>query len=156
MEEAVLECERGLEVNPNSTLLLGDLASFCAWLGRDRDAIAAAELALRLSPRDPANHWRHSALACASFVSGNYERCRAQAKKLALSVRRFPRSILFWAASAAALDDLEDAHLAVERCLTEYPDLSLRNVWPRYMPRYVHKRNQENLEAMLRKAGLPE
>ncbi len=58
LEEAVAECERGLEINPNCSLILGNQGAYLAALGRPQEAIAACRLSLQLNPRDPSNFWR--------------------------------------------------------------------------------------------------
>jgi tetratricopeptide (TPR) repeat protein len=67
--------------------LLGDLGSFNAVLGRSDAAITAAELALRLDPRNPTNHWWRFALARAHFAAGNYELAREWARKVPLALK---------------------------------------------------------------------
>src|SRR5262249_33861477 len=68
LDEAVADCERGLEINPNSSVLLGNLGTYLAYLGRAKEGIEACRLALRLDPRSPdAPFWRNS-IAVAHFV----------------------------------------------------------------------------------------
>jgi len=57
-DEAIPEFEISLAVNRNDPPTLGQL-SICKYLtgGSDKEAIALAEQAIRLSPRDPANGW---------------------------------------------------------------------------------------------------
>ncbi len=74
LEDAVAECERGLEINPNCSLILGNLGAYLAALGRPQEAIAACRLSLQLNPRDPSNFWRQYAIAVAHFVAGGLRR----------------------------------------------------------------------------------
>ncbi|HEY3148194.1 MAG TPA: BTAD domain-containing putative transcriptional regulator, partial [Dongiaceae bacterium] len=132
LEEALAECERGLELNPNASLIHGNRGFFLAPLGRSSEAIEACRLALRLNPRDPSNFWRHHAIAVAHFAAEDYAAARNEAKKIALS-RPVLQSALIWAAAAAAQDDFADARTAVANCLALRPDLTVGSVIPRFM-----------------------
>jgi TolB-like protein/Tfp pilus assembly protein PilF len=155
LQEAVAECERGLELNPNASLIHGNRGFFLAPLGRSSEAIEASRLALQLNPRDPSNFWRHHAIAVAHFAAQDYAAARNEAKKIALS-RPLLQSTVIWAAAAAALDDAADARTAVENCLALRPDLTVMNVVPRFMLRFARDEDHERLLALLRKAGLPD
>jgi TolB-like protein/cytochrome c-type biogenesis protein CcmH/NrfG len=152
--DAVAACEHGLSINPNSHLILGDMGIFLAALGRTAEAIDACRLALRLSPRDPSNFWRHAGIATAHFVSGDYEAALQEAKVVARSRPTFLRGHLLCAAAAAALDRPEEAQVAVRYCLAQQPSLRTRDVAPRFIQRFARDSDHERLVAMLRKAGL--
>jgi TolB-like protein/regulator of sirC expression with transglutaminase-like and TPR domain len=154
LEEAVAECERGLELNPNASLIHGNRGFFLAPLGRSSEAIEASRLALQLNPRDPSNFWRHHAIAVAHFAAHDYAAARNEAKKIALS-RPLLQSAIIWAATAAALNDARDARTAVENCLALRPDLTVSSVIPRFMLRFARNADHERLLALLRNAGLP-
>ena len=130
IEEAVTECEIGVSINPNLPMLLGDLGLFYAVLGRAEDAVKANELAIRVSPRDPAIIWRRYGLAMAQFTLEEYEKVRQEMRRIAFSVRGFSRAGLLWAASAAALDQMEDAKAAVKHLLSERPEVRISNFAP--------------------------
>lgn len=155
LEEALAECERGLEINPNASLIHGNRGVYLAALGRSQEAIEACRLALQLNPRDPSNFWRKCGIAMAHFVAEDYVAALALAKKTALS-RPHLQSAIFWAASAAALDDTAEARAAVENCLAQRPDLTIGNLVPRFTLRFARNSDHERLLALLRKAGLPE
>jgi TolB-like protein/DNA-binding SARP family transcriptional activator len=155
LEEAIAECERGLEINPNSSLILGNLGAYLAASGRAQPALDALHLALKLNPRDPSNFWRHYAVAAAHFAAEDYALALNQARKTALS-RPHLQSAILWAASAAALDDIGEARRAVDNCLEQRPDLSVGIVVPHFMLRFARDADHERLLALLRKAGLPE
>jgi len=154
LEEAVAECDRGLEINPNASLIHGNRGVYLAALGRPTEAIQACRLALQLNPRDPSNFWRQYGIAMAHFVAEDYAAASTLAKKTALS-RPHLQSAVFWAASAAALDDTAEARAAVTNCLAQRPDLTVSNVVPRFTLRFARDADHERLLAMLRKAGLP-
>jgi adenylate cyclase len=156
LDDAVAACERGLAINPNSSVILMDMGSFLAFLGRPEDAIAACRLALQLNPRDPSNYWCHSAIATAHFVVADYAAALEEAKTVARWQPHFVRGPLLWAAAAAALERPDEAREAVERCLAQRHDLRISNVVPHFMLRFARDADHERLLAMLRKAGLPE
>jgi adenylate cyclase len=156
LDDAVAACERGLEINPNCSIILGDKGIFLAHLGRPVEAIEACRLALRLNPRDPSNFWRQIGIATAHFVAADYEAALQEATRVAQWKPEFLRGPLLWAASAAALDRLDEARAAVERCLAQNRDVRIGNVVPNFMARFTRDADQERLLAMLRKAGLPE
>src|SRR5438876_1600721 len=83
-EDAVAACKRGLAINPNCSIILGDLGLYLAHLGRPAEAIEACQLALQLNPRDPANFWRQIGIAAAHFVAADYEAALQEATKVAL------------------------------------------------------------------------
>jgi adenylate cyclase len=155
IEEAVAEAERALEINPNSTMIIGDLGIWYAALGRADEAIAACKLALRLDPRDPLKAWKHWGLAKGYFVAGEYQQARDEARKVARTTKGFLRAGLYWAAAAAALDDLDDAKAAITHCLKQREDLRVGNIHEHTLS-YLQKQDHERLTSMLRKAGLPE
>ncbi|MGH6892341.1 MAG: tetratricopeptide repeat protein, partial [Dongiaceae bacterium] len=155
LEEAIAECERGLEINPNSSLILGNKGAYLAALGRSQEAIEACRLSLRLNPRDPTNFWRHYAIAVAHFAAGDYQASLEGSRKIARSRPHLPSAII-WAAAAAALDNADEARTAVENCLANRPDLRVGGVVPDFMLRFARDEDHERLLALLRKAGLPE
>jgi tetratricopeptide (TPR) repeat protein len=155
LEEAVAECERGLEINPNCSLILGDLGAYLAALGRPQEAIAACRLSLQLNPRDPSNFWREYAIAVAHFVAADYAASFEESKRVARS-RPHLSSAIIWAAAATALGKVDEARTAVDDCLAQRPDLRVSSVAPRFMLRFAHDEDHERLLTLLRQAGLPD
>ena len=156
LEDAVVECELGLEINPNWSALLADMGDYLAFLGRSKEAIEICRLALRLNPRDPTNFWRHSSIATAHFVAADYSDALEEGRRVARLHPNFLRGAIVWAAAAAALDRMDEARVAVACCLAERSDLRVRNIVPHFMMRFARDDDHERLLAMLRKAGLPE
>jgi tetratricopeptide (TPR) repeat protein len=154
LEEAVSECERGLEINPNCAGILSEMAGFLALLGRSQEAIQASLLALQLNPRDPLSFWRHSHMATAHFVAEDYEAALQESKQVAQLHPHLPTAVI-WAASAAALGKADEARRAVEHCLTQRPNLHVGRM-PDHMLRFARDKDNERLLALLRRAGLPE
>ncbi|QIG48597.1 adenylate/guanylate cyclase domain-containing protein [Nordella sp. HKS 07] len=154
MEEAIAECERGLEINPSCSILYGNIGAYLAALGRPQEAIEACQLSLKLNPRDPSNFWRHYAIATAHFVAGDYEASLKESKRIARSRLHLPSAII-WAASAAALSETQEVQTAVADCLAQRPNLRTDSVVPG-MLRFTREEDHQRLLALLRKAGLPE
>src|SRR5262249_15360814 len=127
LEDAVAECERGLEINPSCSGLVAEMGAYLAALGRSEEAIEARRLALKLNPRDPSNFWRHFNIALAQFVAMDYEAAFQGSRKVARS-RPHMQSAIVWAASAAALGKDEEARMAVEECLAQRPDLRIATI----------------------------
>jgi TolB-like protein/DNA-binding SARP family transcriptional activator len=155
LEEALAECERGLEINPNCSILYGNVGAYLGALGRPQEAVEACRLALKLNPRDPSNFWRHYYIAVAHFVLGDYAACLQDSKRLARSPALLASGIM-WAAAAAAAGNAEEARAAVDYCLAERPDLRVGSVAPGFMLRFARDEDHERLLALLRKAGLPD
>jgi tetratricopeptide (TPR) repeat protein len=154
LEDAVATCERGLEINPNCSLLFSEMGYCLGPLGRPKEAIEACKLALRLNPRDPSNYWRHSHIATAHFVAADYDAAMEESERVARS-RPHIQSGIIWAASAAALGKAEQARMAVDYCLAQRPGLRVSGVVPDVMLRFAHEADHERLMAFLHKAGLP-
>jgi tetratricopeptide (TPR) repeat protein len=154
-EDAVAECERGLEINPNSSDLLGNLGAYLAGLGRSQEAIEACSLALRLNPRAPGNFWRHINIAIAHFTAADYAAALQGSKKVA-RLRAHPLSSgIIWAASAAALGQVDEARRAVQHCLAQRADLRVERALTDYF-RLERGDDRARLASFLRAAGLPE
>src|SRR5262249_25201604 len=144
LEEAIAECERGLEINPNCSILYGNVGAYLCALGRPQEAIEACRLALKLNPRDPSNFWRHYYIAVAHFAAGDYAACLQDSKRISRS-RSFLASGIMWAAAAAGLGDAKEAIAAVDYCLAERPDLRVGSVAPDFMLRFAREEDHERL-----------
>jgi adenylate cyclase len=154
LDDAVAECERGLEINPNSAIILQRLGACLGPLGRPQEAIQACRLALQLDPRNPQNYWRHCHIAIAHFVAMDYEAALQESKNVVRSLPHLPSAII-WAASAAALGKADEARAAVGKCLAQQPDLRVGRV-PGIVTRFARGEDQGRLMTFLLKAGLPE
>ena len=155
LEDALAECDRGLELNPNCSLIMANKGVFLAALGRAQEAIDMSHLALRLNPRDPSNFWRHYGIAVARFVASDYAASLEGSRQIARSRTHLPSGII-WAAAAAGLDNRDEARAAVDYCLSHRPDLRVDCVAPHFMLRFARPEDHERLLAMLRKAGMPD
>jgi tetratricopeptide (TPR) repeat protein len=154
LEDAIAECEGGLEINPNCSLILGELGNYFALLGRSQEAIEMCRLTLRLNPSDPSNFWHHFTIATAHFAAADYEAALRECQKIARA-RAHLQSAVIWAAAAAGLSRPEEARAAVAHCLAQRPDLCIGKVVPDVLPRFARDEDHQRLLELLRQAGLP-
>jgi TolB-like protein len=154
-EEALAELGYAIDINPNYPSVHGDLAEQYALMGRTEEAMAAANQALRLSSYDPLDFWRHYSIVVAQFAAERDQETLDVARKVVAVKPQFLTGALYLAAAAAATDNMREAARAIDLCLTQLPNLSLRNAVPSVAQRYLQRRHHERFIAMLRKAGLP-
>jgi tetratricopeptide (TPR) repeat protein len=155
-EEAVAECRRAIEFNPNFSAGYAELGRNLAANGQPQEAIEACRMALRLNPRDPSNWERHSSLAISHFVAGDDEAATREARIAAQARPELPEPLIILAAAASAQGKIEEAQSAVEQCLARWPDIRLGNIMPIYIPEFTRSADRGRLLEMLRKAGLAE
>ena len=154
LEDAIAECERGLEINPNCSLILGELGNYFGLLGRSEEAIEMCRLTLRLNPSDPSNFWHHHTIAAAHFTAADYQAALRESRKIARA-RAHLQSGVIWAAAAAGLGNPGEAQAAVAYCLAQRPDLCVGKVVPDVLPRFARDEDHQRLLTLLRQAGLP-
>ena len=154
-EDAVAECRRAIELNPNFSNGYSELGRSLAALGRSEEAIDACRTALRLNPRDPSNWERHDTLAIAYFTAENFEASLQEARITAQSHPELPEGLIMLAAASSALGQIDEARRAVAQCLVRWPGIRLGNIVPIYVP-LARKADRQRLWAMLRQAGFPE
>jgi TolB-like protein/Flp pilus assembly protein TadD len=152
-EQGAALIDRALSLNPSEAMAWWMSAFAHVWLGEAERAVAHAERAIRLSPRDPMIHQMHSAIGNAYFVSGKYEEAAASAM-VGLQVEPdYQPALRLGAAAYGQLGRLEDAKRLLLHLRELFPDLTLsvlKDLLP-YRP--------DHLAAYLdglRKAGLPE
>jgi TolB-like protein len=72
LDHALAEFELALQLNPNFSLVQGYYALALSYSGRWQDSFAAAQRAVRQSPRDPSSAIYYGVAAYAQFVGRNY------------------------------------------------------------------------------------
>jgi tetratricopeptide (TPR) repeat protein len=147
-EQAKVEIDRAIEINPNDADGLAGRGNILMWSGRTDAAIETLELALRIDPE--LNPFDRSALSLAYYLKQRYQAAAEQAE---LNLRRtegasFSRVIL--AAAAAQLDRSEEATQAAA---------AVRRLDPTFDPqefgtKFLNTNDLEHLRVGLRKAGL--
>ena len=155
IEEAIAELRHAIALNPDYANAHGDLAVLYALKGQTEQALHEASEALRLGPLDSTEFWRHHSIVVAKFANGDDHEALEVARKVVRMRPGFVPGALYWAAAAMATGNSEEASRAIHYCLSQIPDLSLRNVSPGFVPRYVNDDHHHRFLAMLSQAGLP-
>jgi TolB-like protein/two-component SAPR family response regulator len=154
-EDAVAECRRAIELNPNFSNGYSELGRALAALGQSQEAIEACRTALRLNPRDPSNWERHNTLALAHFTAEDYEASLQEARTAVQRRREVPEGLIILAAAASALGAVEEATRTVAQCAARWPNIRLGNIAPIYVPIF-READRQRLWDTLRKVGFPE
>jgi DNA-binding SARP family transcriptional activator len=155
IDEAILECRHAINLNPSYPSARGDIAALYGLSGRVDEAVHEANEAIRLGTHDVIDFWRHHSMVVALFAGGNDRRALEVARRVVRTKPGFVRGALYWAASAAAAENQEEASRAIHHCLSQLPHLNLGNVSPGFVPRYVKDEHQSRFLDMLSRAGLP-
>jgi len=145
--------DKAVALNPNSARAHANRAPVLLTLGRDHEAIEAAERAIRLSPFDPLNFGPEVNLSVAHFYSGRFEEAVAAAQRSIQSNASFGLAYALLAASLVRLGRLADAQDTVRRVRAVHPKYCIASV--RTSPAGATQRAEALLSA-LREAGLPE
>jgi len=156
-DKAIAAHATAITLNPNSALGQWCYGYALGRADRYAEALERFDMALRLSPHDPAL-WSYQTLrASALYGLGRYEAAAAAA----LAATHAPVVDLIWplvhlAASLGRLGQREGGAQAIEALRRIRPDLTIARfcAWPHNRSRSAASR--ENLVAGLRAAGLPE
>ncbi|MGO4722076.1 MULTISPECIES: tetratricopeptide repeat protein [unclassified Inquilinus] len=153
-DESQRRLETALALNPNLAFahMLG--GGYYALAGDSETARHTLQTALRLSPRDPANHWVHAFLGLAAFAAGDDDGAAEWARQAIHLYPAFPVAHRLLAASLSALGQADKAKAALAGLLAVAPGATIANTragvpWkqPEVMERYLDA---------LRRAGLPD
>jgi adenylate cyclase len=122
-DKALVQAERALALDPNSSEVLLFAASVIAWSGRPKEAIPLYHKSIRLNPFAPGTYF--AALSLAYRLAGQYDQAVEQAKK---AVEREPKNGLAHLALVSGCifsGREEEAHAAAAEVLKINPDFSL-------------------------------
>jgi DNA-binding SARP family transcriptional activator/TolB-like protein len=155
IEEAIAELHHAIVLNPNYANAHGDLAVLYALKGQTELAMLEANEAIRLGPLGLTEFWSHYSIVVIKFADGDDREALESARKVVRTRPGFIPGALFWAASAMATGNGEEASRAIHHCLSQLPDLTLANVSPGIIPRYLNSEHHHRFLTMLAKAGLP-
>ena len=151
-DKAIPHFQEAIDLNPSFALAHGYLGGQLAYAGKSEEAIAEANKAIRLSPRDPELFHFYIAIGTAHFLAGRYSEAVAWSKKVIQEEPRVPAGHRLLAASYGHLGQTVEAIAALEGALRVAPHLSLATV-----RNAIHFRNPADSELYidgLRKAGL--
>lgn len=144
---------QALEHNPNDSLawLMSSVAH--GFVMEREPAIAASEMALGLSPIDPARHFYDSLGATAAVMARDYPRGVALARRAIRANAAHGSSYRALATAEVMLGQLDKARTTIASLLAVEPQSTVQTYLARVGPA-----NAQNLEfaAALRRAGLPE
>ncbi|MBZ9977708.1 BTAD domain-containing putative transcriptional regulator [Mesorhizobium sp. BR-1-1-10] len=155
IDEAIAECQHAISLNPSYPTGHGDISMLLALRGEVNEAVREANEAIRLGTHDVIDFWRHHGLVVALFAGGDDRRALEVARRVVRTKPGFVRGALYWAASASATGNNEEASRAIHHCLSQLPHLNLGNVCPGFVPRYVKDHHHARFLEMLSRAGLP-
>ncbi|MCV3210133.1 transcriptional regulator [Mesorhizobium sp. YC-39] len=155
IDEAIAECQHAISLNPSYPSGHGDIAMLFALRGQVSEAVREANEAIRLGTHDVIDFWRHHSLVVALFAGGDDRRALEVARRVVRTKPGFVRGALYWAATASATGNNEEASRAIHHCLSQLPHLNLGNVCPGFLPRYVKDDHHSRFLEMLSRAGLP-
>ena len=151
---SVNELNRALELNPNLSIAHGYLSNTLAFLGRSEEALAAAERAIRGSPRDPERYLWYIGIMNAHFAAERYEECVEAAEQAVLLQPNFYGGHIIMASALTYLERIEEAKQAALRAREVNPRLNLRS--SARNPMFVREGDVARVLDGLRRAGLPE
>jgi adenylate cyclase len=149
------DLRRATEVNPNYATALVTLAFSEASTGLAQEAIAHAQLALRLSPLD---YWignAHLALAMAHFTQRNYEEAVRWCESAIQTRHRAPIRRALMIACSAQAGDMARARSEIA-VLDSFAPNFIASLFRGHNPVFTRKEDMENLLIGLRLAGLSE
>ena len=153
-DDAVAFVDRGLAINPNSTLAW-NLGAWVRVLRGEPDlVIDYTARAMRLSPLDPSMYAMNGAVAYAHFLMGHYDSASSSAEKSLRDNPEFLLAIAMFAASNALAGRLAAARKGIARARECNPDLRLSNLGD--LAPFRRPEDAAHFAEGLRKAGLPE
>ncbi|HXX12031.1 MAG TPA: hypothetical protein VEK05_10980, partial [Burkholderiales bacterium] len=144
--------ETALRLNPSFSLAQGYYGLVLSYCGRWQEGAAAAERALRLSPRDPFSATFYGISGYAQFVGRNYEEAMRLAR---LGIQRadyFVGAHRVLTAAAAMAGQSEIAEAALRELRRVQPNISLEWIAGQIPAR--HEAEREHYLEAFRRAGL--
>jgi tetratricopeptide (TPR) repeat protein len=151
-EESIAAFRRAVNLNPSSAAAHCYLSHGLAFSGRDREAIAHGEEAIRLSPLDPEMAMMLGGIAVAHYIAGRYEEAVRYSEELLRLRPGFQGAQRMRCASLAQTGKLEEARKFLATVRLEQPRLSL--AWIRASVPYQTPELMERFLDGMRKAGL--
>ncbi|NJM92248.1 MAG: hypothetical protein HC861_06100 [Rhodospirillaceae bacterium] len=150
VEGGLEAAKQGLALNPNNTILIGELAIRYALLARWEESKAMADRLFALNPRAPAGYRRASFMY--AYVRGDYQ--AALSELLAAETPLNLHDYVFRAMTYAQLGDTQNATEAVSQILVLDPEYGA-HVVADFRKRNAHPSVVRAIVDGLAKAGLP-
>jgi len=153
-EESLAAFRRAVNLNPSSAAAHCYLSHGLAFAGQDREAIAEAEEAMRLSPLDPETAMFIGGIAVAHYTAGRYAEAARHSEELLRLRPGFHGAQRMRCASLAKVGRVEEARAHLTALRREHPGLSIE--WIRASVPYQTPALMEGFLDGMRKAGLDE
>jgi TolB-like protein len=153
-EESIAAFRRAVNLNPNSAAAHCYLSHGLAFSGRDCEAIAHGEDAIRLSPLDPEMAMMLGGIAVAHYLAGRYAEAVRYSEELLRLRPGFQGAQRMRCASLAQTGKVDEARKYLAAVRLEQPQLSLD--WIRASVPYQTPELMERFLDGMRKAGLTE
>ncbi|WP_377189475.1 adenylate/guanylate cyclase domain-containing protein [Ruegeria meonggei] len=149
LEQAEVEYNRAIALNPNSAGVLADSTEVLVYLGRVDEALGRIKSAIRLNPHHP--DWYLWTLAWAQYFSGEYEEGLASIDQMTRMPNLARRT---QAALYVRLGRIEDAQAVIDELLKNEPDHTLDDLRHSLKGKFRDSSVGERFVEDLRKAGL--
>ena len=162
-EEASLEFERSLALNPNWVLSLNQLAQCRLFTGSIEEAVPLEQQAIRLSPRDPAIGWWYRVIGTVDLLQSRTEEAIVLLEKARSEIPAAPIVREHLAAAYGLKGDFgragaelaEARRLAGGDYLSSIAKMKKGDTWRSFSPK-TRGLYEAIIFAGLRKAGVPE
>jgi TolB-like protein/Tfp pilus assembly protein PilF len=151
-EDSLAEFEVALQLNPSFPLAQGFFGLALSYCGRWREAVEAAQRALRLSPRDPYAALYNGIAAYSQFVGRNYDEAMRLAREAIRQRSDFVGAHRVMIAAASMAGRAAVAAVALQELRRAQPNVSLAWI-AEHMPIQREADREHYLEAF-RRAGL--
>ena len=152
LDGSLSEFELALQLNPNFSLAQGYYALALCYSGPWQDAYAAAQRAIRQSPRDPSSAIYHGVAAYAQFVGKNYSEAIALAREATRQRGDLTGAYRVLTVAAGMAGQIDVARAALTELRRVQPNISL--VWiANQLPWKLDTDREHYLEGF-RRAGL--
>ena len=125
LADALSEFETALRMNPNFCLVQGYYALALSYAGRTEDSFAAAQRAIRLSPRDPSLAIYYGIAGYARFMTRQYDEAISLAREAIRHRGDLTGAYRVLAVSAGMIGDQATAAMALAELRRTQPGISL-------------------------------
>ena len=151
LEQAVIEYDRSIALNPNSAGVLADSTEALVYLGRMDEGVARIRAAIRLNPHHP--DWYLWTLAWSQYFAGEYEAGLGAMQRMADMPNLARRT---QAALLVRLGRIEEARTVIADLLEIAPDYSIEKQGHSLAGKFRDQSAADQFLSDLRTAGLPD
>jgi adenylate cyclase len=151
-EQAVVEQERALALNPNFALAYTYQGAALAYLGRGQEALVSTDASERLSPRGLFRGVNSVTRAAACFSEGRYRDGISWAQKALVESPGIVTGYRMLVLNCALAGEIDEAKAALEIMQGLQPDLSLQ--WIAEFDPFTQPKQREDFIEAFRLAGL--